>query len=301
MEAFVYHENASDKGSFTRTGDAWCVAGSQKVFAVADSPIRCLVRDTKRYPFDDYGYEAASRFCEEFVKYGENFLKLSSPTIEDFRKVLISCNKGIRNLNIKLGKKYDDPLNYDIAETVGVGAVIKGIELFYGGLEDCYINVLRGRDLEDVSKCDYQIMKASKYIDKLSQEGRLNSFIPNSLKSKLKKESAYEPCWCNHLRNNSSAFDEEGKLVGWGCFTGEKKAEPFIQVHSLKLNKGDNILAFSDGMIPVLSNNDFLKWLLQNATPTFHFQYQMRLKIMELLKESKDAHKEKTLIYIKFD
>jgi len=118
--------------------------------------------------------------------------------------------------------------------------------------------------------------------------------------NKLKKENQWKPCWCNYLRNNKNALDEEGNLVGWGCFTGEKEAEEFIQTHSVKLKKNDHILLFSDGMIPVLEDKGFINWFIQNVTSSFYFQYQMRSKIMELLGGREEANKEKTLIYMQY-
>jgi len=300
MKTFVYHENASGKASFTKTGDAWSIDDDLKIFAVADSPLRCLIRDTKQYPFDDYGYEAASTFCKCFIKYCKTQLSSENFSLKTLEDVLIKSNEDIKKLNIQLGKKFNNPLNYDLAETVGVGAVIKGSTLYYGGLEDCYVNVLRGNNLENIAEWDNQIVKASKYIDKLSSEDKLKDYIPKKLINKLKKENQWEPCWCNYLRNNKNALDEEGNLVGWGCFTGEKEAEEFIQTYSIPLKKNDHILLFSDGMIPVLRGKGFINWFIQNVTSSFYFQYQMRSKIMELLGDRGEANKEKTLIYMQY-
>ena len=300
MKTFVYHENASGKASFTKTGDAWSIDDDLKIFAVADSPLRCLIRDTKQYPFDDYGYEAASTFCKCFIKYCKTQLSSENFSLKTLEDVLIKSNEDIKKLNIQLGKKFNNPLNYDLAETVGVGAVIKGSTLYYGGLEDCYVNVLRGNNLENIAEWDNQIVKASKYIDKLSSEDKLKDYIPKELINKLKKENQWEPCWCNYLRNNKNALDEEGNLVGWGCFTGEKEAEEFIQTYSIPLKKNDHILLFSDGMIPVLRGKGFINWFIQNVTSSFYFQYQMRSKIMELLGDRGEANKEKTLIYMQY-
>ena len=300
MKTFVYHENASGKASFTKTGDAWSIDNDLKIFAVADSPLRCLIRDTKHYPFDDHGYEAANTFCKGFINYCKTQLSSEDFSLKALKDVLIKSNEDIKKLNIQLGKKFNDPLNYDLAETVGIGALIKDHTLYYGGLEDCYVNVLRGKNLENIAKWNYQIVKASKYIDKLSIEDKLKDYIPKELINKLKKENQWEPCWCNYLRNNKNALDEEGNLVGWGCFTGEKEAEEFIQTHSVKLKKNDYILLFSDGMIPVLRDKGFINWFVQNVTSSFYFQYQMRSKIMELLGDRGEANKEKTLIYMQY-
>ncbi len=300
MKTFAYHENASGKDSFRKAGDAWSIDDSLNIFAVADSPIRCLVRDTKEYPFDDYGYEAASKFCDSFVQHSKIRLSSDDFSPETLKDILMESNKDIEELNIQLDKKFKDPLNYDLAETVGVGAVIKGHTLYYGGVEDCYVNVLRGGNLENVAKWNYQIAKASKYIDRLSSEDRLKEYIPKELKDKLRIENGWEPCWCNYLRNNENALDEEGNLVGWGCFTGEKEVEKFIQTYSVELEKNDHILLFSNGMIPVLKDKDFVNWFLQNVSLSFYFQYQMRSKMMELLGDTEEADKEKTLIYMQY-
>lgn len=187
-----------------------------------------------------------------------------------------------------------------LQKQVGIGAIIVEESLFYGGVEDCYVNVLRGKNLENIAPWDYQILKAGKYIDRLSNENKLINQVPRQLRKKLKKENFWEPCWCNHLRNNINALDDEGKPVGWGCFTGEKELEPFIQVHEVHLMKGDHLFLFSDGMIPVLDDSEFLKWFLEENNPSFYFQLQMRERIMNLLQEKSDKDKEKPLIYYKY-
>lgn len=301
MKPFVYHENPAGKGSFSKIGDAWALNEKLKIYAVADSPLRCLVRDTKEYPFDDYGYCAATTFCESFIKYTEAFVKDQKlQSINSFKEILLKCNQNIKELNDKLGKEYNDENNYDLAETVGMGAIIINNTLYYGGVEDCYVNVLRGEELKNVAEWREQIEKASKYIDVLSEENRLKEHIPEELKGKLKEENQWEPCWCNYLRNNPQAKNEQGSLIGWGCFTGEEEVSTFIQTYSLKLEKGDQILLFSDGMIPVLRNSEFCNWLLKNRSNSFYFQLEMREKIQSYLKDTQDKDKEKTLILLTY-
>ena len=301
MKPFVYHENPAGKGSFSKIGDAWALNEKLKIYAVADSPLRCLVRDTKEYPFDDYGYCAATTFCESFVKYTEAFVKDQKlQNIYSFKEILLKCNQNIKELNDKLGIEYNDENIYDLAETVGMGAIIINNTLYYGGVEDCYVNVLRGEELKNVAEWREQIEKASKYIDVLSEENRLKEHIPEELKGKLKEENQWEPCWCNYLRNNPQAKNEQGSLIGWGCFTGEEELSTFIQTYSLKLEKGDQILLFSDGMIPVLRNSEFCNWLLKNRSNSFYFQLEMREKIQSYLKDTPDKDKEKTLILLTY-
>ena len=99
---------------------------------------------------------------------------------------------------------------------------------------------------------------------------------------------------------DNAHFDKEGNLVGWGCFTGEREAEYFFQSYSIGLEEGDHVLLFSDGMIPVLEDTDFLKWFLANNSRSFYFHFQMREEIQKLLKGKEGVDKEKTLIYLQF-
>lgn len=299
MRTFVYHENPSSKHSFYKSGDAWCIDDESRIFAVADSPLRKLIIETKEYPFDDYGYEAASTFCNSFVKHTKESIKIELNK-EIMKNILLQCNRDILALNKSLGKGYKDLLNYDVAETVGIGGIIHDGILCYGGVEDCYVNVLRGSSLDNLAKWNYQIKKASKYVDYISSQGKLEEYIPSKLIGKLGKENYWEPLWCNHLRNNINAKDSKGNLVGWGCFTGEEEIEDFIQVHELKLELGDHILLFSDGMIPLLENEKFMKWFLENVNNSAKFQYEMRLKSLDLLNGTNDVDKEKTLIYYRY-
>lgn len=162
------------------------------------------------------------------------------------------------------------------------------------------MNVFRGGNLENIAEWKEQIVKAEDYIDKLANEGKLQDYIPKELVGKLKKDNEWEPYWCNHLRNNINVKDENGESVGFGCFTGEDGVKDFIQAYSLELEKGDHILIFSDGMIPVMENIEFIPWFLKNVSNSFYFQYQMRLKIQELLKEKDSSDKERTLLYFQY-
>lgn len=317
MSTFVYHENPSNDKAFVKSGDAYAIDEDVKAYAVADSPLRCIIRDSKQYPHDYHSDKAAQLFCDSFVESTKKLIKGSSRskgndkdkdndndkdgfTIEKFITVLNVANKSIADLNKKLDLTYDNPLKYDLAETVGVGALIQGNKLFYGGLDDCAIRVLRGTQLKNVAKWDQPVKRSSKYIDRLAESGELMNYYTPEFHELVKKENYWEPCWCNHLRNNIDAKDREGKLVGWGCFTGESKASDFYQVHELTLEKGDHIFIYSDGMEKYIKNAGFTKWFLKNVTNSFYFHMELRKTIIALQNLISDVDKEKTLIYIKY-
>ena len=68
-------------------------------------------------------------------------------------------------------------------------------------------------------------------------------------------------------------------------------------MHQLDLQKGDHVLLFSDGMIPVIDNANFIKWFFKNSKNSFDFQAQMRQKIIDMFSDFNIRDKEKTLIY----
>lgn len=297
---YIYHENASLQASFTRSGDAYAIDEKLKIAAVADSPLRELLRSKlRKYPQDDHGLEAAQTFCDSVVRSLSNSVNKDK---QSFLTALITANNKIKKLNESLGRTKKDYLHYDLAETVGVAAIQTGNQLIYGGLEDCYVFVLRGGQLENMAPFDYQIVKAAKYVEKITNEGKYKAELPPDLISALPEEALWEPVWCNVLRNNHEIKDENNELVGWGAFTGEESAEHFIQVHQIELLPGDHIFILSDGMLPLLNNKVFLNWFISHVETTFRFSLSLREKIMEVLgKENIETHKEKTFVYWKYD
>lgn len=279
MRFMVYHDNPSGIAACAQIGDAWSADRENMIFSVADSPLRFLTRFSREYPTEDFGYRAASTYCAGVERLARKCLSGKEFSEKNMRQCLVSANADIAELNAKIGKKYDDPLNYDVAETVGASAVIHNGNLYFGMLEDCYVQVLRGKKYENILKIKYRIKKSARYMDRMLAGGNFERNMDKSLKSRVGKQ-IWEPFWCNMLRNNTEIVDENGNKIGWGCFTGEKEAGDFFQVGSLKLEKGDLIAVFSDGMIPVLSNYELFAWIAANFGPTLKFQAQLRQKIM---------------------
>lgn len=298
---FLYHENVSGDGSFLQQGDFYAVDESYKIAVVSDSPIRELTRSNlRKYPQDDNGLKAGEAFCNTMLDRLVAFVQDGTISAETFNSALVDANKSIKVLNQSLHKTSKGYLTYDCAETVGMAAVQVGDSLIYGGLEDCYVFVLRGPNLENVEKVDHQIMKARRFLDKLFAAGEYQKEYPEELKLSLKPEAFWEPIWCNVLRNNNDIHDENGNRVGWGCFTGEEKAESFFQVHQIQLEPQDHIFVLSDGMIPILNHKDFLEWFIGNWQSTFEFQKKMREKVVSIWGDNNTiTNKEKTLIYWK--
>lgn len=293
MEIIVYHDNPSGKDAFLRPGDYWHYDESSLAFSVADSPFRYLTAITRKYPQDDHGQEASKIFCESTVKY------LTNST--DIGQALMKSNEDIKKYNEKIGRVYGDPVQYDQAETVGITVKIMNNVLYWGGVEDCYVNVLDSKTLENKTQINFSMVKSSKYIKRLKEKGELEKHIDDKLKKKIPEKYWWEPYWCNYLRNNPDAIDENNNPIGWGCFNGETEVTNFIQKGEVKLNKGDHILIFSDGIIPYLENEEIKNYLLANPSTKVSFDKELRELVMKYFRDTREEEREGTLIYFKWE
>ncbi|MBI2356712.1 SpoIIE family protein phosphatase [Candidatus Dojkabacteria bacterium] len=297
---FVYHDNPSNEASFLPSGDAWAIDSDLHIFAVADGVLRGHTRAVRTFPFEDYESEVAEIFCAGFIKYAKEYIfekKVGEGTVNE---ILEKINQDIASFNGKLDRDPVDPLNYDTPETVGFGAFIFEGKLYYGGLEDCYVNVLRKGSLEQVNPMKYQIMKALKHANTLIGKDIFLAQIPDDIRKKVITEHDWEIYWCTVLRNNPNVKDEAGNKVGFGIFNGDKRATQFFQSHVVDLEAGDRILLFTDGMIPILDNDEITKWMLDNYKPTFDFSHEMNVKVRERFKGENWVDKEKTLIIYQY-
>lgn len=295
---FTYHENPNGPITFTSSGDAW-KSIDNKIAAVADAPLRALTRHKRDFLNQDYSAQAAQLFCQNVTELAEQIILTTGKFDEQsMRDVLLKTNQEIKQFNHKLGKSYTDGNNYDVAETVAAAYVIHDGWLYYGLVEDCYLNVLRGNDLQDQIKLDYQIMRASKYLDQISAQGKLEDYLTPELKSILPQSEYWEPTWCRFLRNNNDINNETGEKLGWGCFNGEDKIADFFQIGKVQLQPGDHILLFTDGMIPVLDNVELKQKIVKLGNQIdFNKSLQLRQSIMDTFKDTKENWKEKTLLY----
>jgi hypothetical protein len=298
QKTFVYHENSSGKDLFRMRTDTYAFNEELMIFAIADAPLRALTRQKMDYPFEDWSAMAADLFCSAFVDSATEFIQRNeSYSLDQLQKDLSEANNAIKDLNEDLGKKYGDPAHYDIAETVGMVAVVNNGKLYYGGLEDAYINLLDGETLADKHKFDYQIMKAKKYLDKLAEGNGLQQYIDPAID--LPDKYKWEPAWASYLRNNTKAMDDAGNFVGFGMFTGEPDALELMQVHEIEAKTGDHLLLFTNSMIKALNNEYFMNWFIANVNTSYEFQGQMQEKLAKVNEGASIENSEKLLIHIK--
>ncbi len=245
LTPFFFHEN-DRRRPWQISADKAVIDLEHGFLAIADGITRTLTKKKRTYPKEFLGIQAAEIFSQmsHFIFKDFNYKK------DGMRELLRTVNQELRDFNLSQGYNYDDEKNYDMGECVGACAVIDNDILYYGVLEDCYVNILRGSDLEDQVEMEYQIMRAWKTANEMDEEN---------------SELNFEQIWCNKLRNNDEITDKEGNRAGWGCFNGELDSEKFWQMGSVKLKKGDIIWLVTDGMLPVLDSEEISNYIINEA------------------------------------
>jgi hypothetical protein len=236
---FTFHEN-SRKNPWRKQADYFKVDADKNFMALADGIDRDYVRKNKKYPLENYGDSIAKLFVETAYEIHEGFNFAKAGQMDEF---LHEVNKAIYDFNEEHGFDYEaEDTPYWMGECAGGVVKVTDKILYYGVLEDVYINVLRGEEMRDMVKMDYQIMRAYNYakseIDKNPEKGR-----------------EFEEVWCKKLRNNPDIKDDNGEKVGWGSFNGERAASKFWQTGKVELKTGDIILMISDGAVQLFTDH----------------------------------------------
>lgn len=236
---FYFHEN-SRITPWKEQEDKVVLDLPNNFIALADGATRNIVKEKHTYPLEFYAAQTAQTFVDTARDLQDNF-DYSNGGMDE---LLHEVNKKIYEQNESLGFDYSKPEQYWKPECVG--AVVKVVEgvLYYGVLEDVYLNVLRGDNLEDQVKMKHQIMKAYNYAKKEQEKDPTLDF---------------EQLWCTKLRNNPEAKDELGELVGWGAFNGEQEASQFWQTGEVQLRPGDIILLVTNGALSLFEESQFNK------------------------------------------
>lgn len=235
---FLFHEN-SRKDPWKYPQDRAYASEKNDVLAIADGITRSALAQRGSFPAEFHGGTVAEIFVNSFAELSREF-KGSEGSMND---LLHEVNKRIYEFNVSMGFDYESiGENYWLGECVGGGCIVKDDFLYYGILEDTYINVLRGEQLEDLVKMKLQIMRSYRYGQELADKTGRN----------------FEEVWAVDLRNNPSLKDESGNQLGWGSFNGQKEAESFWQVGSVQLKDSDIILLVTDGALDLFGAKEEL-------------------------------------------
>ena len=186
-------------------------------------------------------------------EYPKHAQRASQICVEDFMKTksLIGANEEIRNYNFKIFNEIDY-LGNDFAGCTAAGFVEEERILNYEFICDSGLAIFgKNGDLKFKTSSEGPNSKGS--IDEEVKRKYNSSF--NEQKGRAIIRSKY--------RNNPE------EPFAYGVLTGEKNAENYIRKGKEKLNEGDRVLLYTDGVEEIIFNHnepkgDFAKLLKEN-------------------------------------
>lgn len=246
LKNIQYGKILPTEDSFSYHNNVFCVADgvTRDPIGIPDftniDPLEAL----KNYPNPSPAATAAQICANTFVGQLDNH-----PGI-NVRDGLVAANERIAELNEGITCDY---LENDFASCVAVGGKIIGDSLYWASIGDCRAAVF-------------------------SKNGERRFITPDGTQNWIEYEQTLKNRWGKpdyrvmvrrDFRNQPTKMSN-GKPVGFGVLTGEKKAESFIMSGEEKLLSGDTVVFFTDGFGPqadlsefgqkVSNENDFLDW-----------------------------------------
>ncbi len=192
--------------------------------------VRAIKEVVKKYPKPSPAKRAADLFCVSFIKQLKN-KKINISSIKNsFRYV----NKKIEKLNKKNNPK-PDYLENDFRACVGVGGAIKNNQLYYGFIADCGVCVF-----DNKGKLRFRTENEGP-----NSKGNIDKNVTKKYKTGF-KFSEGRKIIRSRYRNNLL------NPLSYGALTGEKQAIEYVRTGKFRLNNGDYILFYSDGMPPII-------------------------------------------------
>ena len=195
----------------------------------------------EKYPRPSGAEKAAKEVCETFASATGSLVNR-----------LIEANKSVRRLN----EKYIPKCDY--LENDYYGAVVSCINiqddiLNYAYICDCGVIIYdKNGKIKFKTENDKELY-SDPYIDKIG----IPWYLPETRKIVRSK-----------YRNNLNNI-VDGKCVSYGALTGEEDALHFIKEGSIRLNKKDIVVVFSDGFSNYLCDNGFINQLLNFSKDKF--------------------------------
>lgn len=206
--------------------DSFAFDRKKLILAVADG----VTRDIKEKP-------SPARVVADL--FTGTFTFKASPSERAIRDAFLKANDAIHAWN-KINIPNPDYAPNDFAGCVASGAVVNGNEVYYGFICDCGIALFN---------------KNGKLIFRTENQGpdKHDKFIwqDNRLKGIDWKNPEARRIIRKFYRNNPS------EVHSFGVLTGEPKAMDYVHVGKRKLNNGDLLLAYTDGLELTIFSKEF--------------------------------------------
>lgn len=236
--------------------DAFLVSDRYPMAAVADGITQLSYRSEEIEKKTSDAKKVAELFCKTAIHTMEDnhedyMKKFNGSLLLSYS--LLRANEEVRHFN-QTRKTRPDFWKTDYACCVGAVAYIspKDMELWYGYLSDCFVAVLdkdNGWKLPVINDLD-PVHDFWKGI-----EGKeMKEYVTRAL-----------------LRNKLGLFNRQRRTLSYGAFTGEKEALKFLREDHIGIEPGDIILAGTDGVLPYLKEERFLKALQESNESAMNF------------------------------
>ena len=228
---------------------------------------KCSKKDfLEKYPRPSGAELAVNDICETFSKTNGSLVNR-----------LIESNKSVRKLN----ETYISECDYLENDYYGAVASCISIEddiLNYAYICDCGVIV-------------YDKFGNIKFKTEDDKEIYSDSFV-NNIGISWNLPEARKIVRSEYRNNINKVVD--GNCISYGALTGEESAINFIRSGQLKIEEGDIIIVYSDGVTYYLNDKEFINHIINFNKDTFE-KY-----IEEKSKEDYDKYgKEKTLVMFK--
>jgi len=230
--------------------DAFKFDKKRGILAVADGVTRdpcehlSLIEEVIDYPDPSPARKAADIFCG-------NFVKRADANSSKIKRAFKFANDEIGKWNAKHIPKPDYVVN-DLAGTVASGAIISGSSYHYGFICDCGVAVFDSNGKLKFKTDDEGPTTRDKEIWPL-------------IRKKLGRDINWKmPEARRELRSN---YRNNPKNPSFGVLTGEPLAMRYVRVGSGKLDSGDVLMVYSDGVAGIIFSKDFSKLIKKGEFP----------------------------------
>lgn len=181
---------------------------------------------------------------------GKHLSALASVGESGLRDAMKAANDSVKALNEKLGlwvkDKDEDYLENDFAATVLSCFVKKGDQVLFAYMGDCGIARLSadGKVLWDSPD---EITPIRSHFPQVPKEGEVDESTRNHLTEQ------------RFITVRKDFRNKPQSPYSYGAITGEKEALEYVRTGTISLDKGDVILAYSDGITPFLKDASFCR------------------------------------------
>ncbi|GIU68333.1 MAG: hypothetical protein KatS3mg001_183 [Candidatus Pacearchaeota archaeon] len=229
--------------------DSYKIHQERKIIAVADGVTRDPMlklpnRNTffgelkfsLKYPRPSPAKIVADIFTTTFINFLKDYKKITPRLI---RKAFEKSNEKIRLWNNKHMPKPDYLIN-DFASCVAAGAAIENQKVIYGYICDAGVAIFDKQGKLKLKTKEENKGPSSKILEK-------EFFIKNGDDYIVRKIGR------SIFRNNPKRKNSIGVL------TGEKKAMRYVRTKTYKLQKGDILILYTDGIAEIIFKNEKIR------------------------------------------